>query len=95
MLDHYGQDDIDHLMLNDYSGCYNNRNVRGGRKRSTHAYAAGIDFCSSKNRLNMRRPEALFSKPIYQEYFNIMYANGFKNLGIEYGYDWMHFQLTR
>lgn len=90
ILDYYGQDGLDRGYMSEYGGVYNNRPVRGGRKKSTHAYACAGDFGASKNRLHWGKGKALFSNSYYYKYFEIMYKAGLSNLGMERGYDWMH-----
>jgi hypothetical protein len=91
----YSQADIIDLELNAYSGCFNNRAVRGGSRLSTHAFAIAMDLCAAKNRLRTPLKYALFGQTKYQGYWDAVYAAGFTSLGLEFDRDVMHISLTR
>ncbi len=71
--------------LNDFSGCYNVRPIRGGRKPSTHSWGIAVDFeaqrfpLGSSKRMRPKIVEA-FKK------FGAMYGGDFSRK------DPMHFQ---
>ncbi len=95
VLDHYGRDGVSELKLDQYDGCYNNRSVRGGTRRSTHAWAAAIDWWAAQNQLSWGRPRARLSAQIYIPWWEAWEAEGFVSLGRARNYDWMHVQAAR
>ena len=48
---HYGSVEYRRLRLDRFGGCFNNRNMRGGSRKSTHAYGAAVDLDPENNRL--------------------------------------------
>lgn len=95
ILNAYTRSDINELELNAYSGCFNNRAIRGGTRISTHAFAIAMDLCAVKNRLRTPLKYALFGQKQYQAYWDAVYAAGFTSLGLESNRDVMHISLTR
>ena len=93
--EHYGEEGMTKLGLNVYGGCYSNRNKRGGRTKSTHAFAIAFDLDPGNNRLSMGGDKATFAKEECQEWWNIVYKYGAISLGLEENYDYMHFQFTK
>jgi hypothetical protein len=92
----YGPDRIKSLGLDQYGGCFNNRTMRGSEdKLSLHAFGAAIDLYPSKNTLKMKSDVALFVKPEYKEFIDIMEDHGWYSLGRAKNYDWMHFQTEK
>lgn len=71
-----------------WDGCFNNRNKKGGRSKSLHAWGLAIDINASWNRYN---ETPTMSKELVQ---------CFKDAGFDWGGDWsipdgMHFQLAK
>jgi hypothetical protein len=94
-LNIYGQRDIEMLGLNLYGGSYSDRAVRGGTKKSMHAWGIAFDFDPANNRLRWDHRSASFAKAEYEPWVAAWYRRGAINLGRERNYDWMHFQFAR
>ena len=94
VLKHYKMDNIKKLGLNLFAGCYNNRNKRGGRSKSTHAYGAAIDFDSEHNQFRWNSSKARFAKSDYDAWWGFWEEEGWVSLGRERNYDWMHVQAV-
>jgi hypothetical protein len=90
--DHYGGVKMKALGIDRYAGGYNHRKMRGGNKWSMHAYACAVDFYAKPNGLRTKAPQALFSKPDYKDFLDIMESYGWLNGGRLWGADYMHFQ---
>ena len=88
----YGVDEIRRLKLDLFGGCYNNRNMRGGTRKSVHAYAAAIDFAPEQNQLRWGMDRAIFAQRHYDEWWKAWESRGWVSLGRERNYDWMHVQ---
>jgi len=96
ILEKYGIEKIKELGLDQYGGCFNNRVMRGSdTKLSMHAFAAAIDLYPEKNTLKMNSTQALFAKPEYKDFIDIMEKHGWYSLGRAKNYDWMHFQTEK
>jgi len=95
LLAHYGMKEIERLGIDLFGGCFNYRKMRGGTSWSTHAWAIAIDLDPARNKLKETAKTARFARPEYQPMIDIFYKHGFISLGIEKGYDWMHFQLRK
>ncbi len=95
VLKHYGIDEIKKLGLDIYAGTFNDRPVRGGTVKSTHAYAAAHDFHPTKNQLRWHKDKALFAKPEYVKWWEFWEEEGWVSLGRAKDYDWMHVQAVR
>jgi hypothetical protein len=95
LLAHYGLKEIERLGIDLFGGCFNYRKMRGGTSWSTHAWAIAIDLDPARNKLKETAKTARFARPEYQPMIDIFYRHGFISLGIEKGYDWMHFQLRK
>lgn len=95
VLDHYGAAQVHALKLDDFSGCYNPRKMRGGSAWSMHAFACALDFNAADNQLSWGRDRARFGKPIYVRWFELWEAEGAVSLGRTANYDWMHVQFAR
>ena len=92
VLDHYGIDRIKELKLDLFGGCYNKRKIRGGNRWSTHAFGIAIDLAPQFNQLHWKEDKAIFAKPEYDKFWEIVYRNNFYSLGKEKGYDFQHIQ---
>ena len=92
ILDKYGEEKINKLGINIYSGVYNKRSKRGGTTWSLHSWGIAIDLYASKNALDTKAPDALFSGEDYQDMIDIFEQYGWYSLGRAKNYDWMHFQ---
>ncbi len=95
VLKHYGLAEIKRLRLDIFGGCYNNRNMRGGSRKSTHAYAAAIDFDPTRNQLRWKSNKAAFAKSEYDAWWRAWEAAGWVSLGRARDFDWMHVQAVR
>ena len=95
VLNIYGKSEINRLGLNQYSGSYNYRPMRGGRKMSTHAYGAATDWHSNGNGLRTPFRDSIFSGDEYIPFLQCWYNQGAINLGVEFDFDSMHMQFTR
>lgn len=93
--EHYGVEQIHTLRLDDFSGCYNPRRMRGGSAWSMHAYACALDFNAADNQLKWGKDKARFGKPIYDKWFDFWEEEGAVSLGRAANYDWMHVQFAR
>ena len=95
LLAEYGLKEIERLGIDLFGGCFNYRKMRGGTSWSTHAWAIAIDLDPARNKLKETAKTARFARPEYKPMIDIFYRHGFISLGIEKGYDWMHFQLRK
>ena len=91
-LEHYSGDGIRELGLDLFGGCYNKRKIRGGDRWSTHAYSIAVDLNPLENQLHWGKDRAVFAKPRYDKFWDIVYKNNFYSLGKEKNYDFMHIQ---
>jgi peptidoglycan hydrolase-like protein with peptidoglycan-binding domain len=92
---HYGEAEYRRLRLDLYGGCFNNRNMRGGTRKSTHAYGAAVDLDPERNQLRWGRDRAAFARPEFNAFWSIVEAQGLVSLGRAADMDWMHFQAVR
>jgi hypothetical protein len=92
---HYGEARYRELRLDLFGGCFNNRNMRGGSAKSTHAYGAAIDLDPERNQLKWGRDKASFARPEYEPFWRIVESQGLVALGRVRNFDWMHFQGAR
>ncbi|NCC21915.1 MAG: M15 family peptidase [Alphaproteobacteria bacterium] len=90
----YGEADIRRLNLHLYGGSYNCRNMRGGARYSTHAYGIALDWDPDHNRLRWGRDKARFARPEYGPWWEAWEKEGWRSLGREKNYDWMHAQAA-
>lgn len=95
VLDHYGPDLYKSLGLDLWAGCLNVRKMRGGSNYSMHSWGIAIDWDSAHNQLRWNSDRARFSKPIYDEWWNIWEDEQWTSLGRETNRDWMHVQRAR
>lgn len=94
ILDTYGLPEIQRLGIDLFGGCYNYRKMRGGSDWSRHAWGIAIDLDPARNPLKASSKTAQFAKPAYKKMIEIFYKHGFKGLGPEKNYDWMHFEIA-
>ena len=94
-LEHYGQSTLTKLGLDLFGGCYNLRQMRGGTSWSMHSWGIAVDLDPERNQLKWGKDKAVFAKPEYIPFWNIVEAEGATSLGRERNYDWMHFQFAR
>jgi hypothetical protein len=90
---YYGATEFDHLRLNVFGGCYNDRNMTSGNKKSVHAWGAAVDIDPSNNQYAWGKDKATLARPEYDEWWNIVERSGGVSLGRAINKDWMHFQL--
>ena len=95
LLAEYGLNEIERLGIDLFGGCFNYRKMRGGTSWSKHAWGIAIDIDPARNKLKETAKTARFARPEYKEMIDIFYRHGFISLGIEKGYDWMHFELRK
>lgn len=93
--DHYGPARWEELGLHMYGGAYNKRTIRGGTAWSMHAYGCAIDIHPANNGLRTRCPQALFCKPEYTDFLDIMQRHEWLPAIRLWGADAMHFQRAR
>ncbi|MFI3243128.1 MAG: M15 family metallopeptidase [Akkermansia sp.] len=94
-LDYYGAARIQELKLDQYSGCFSDRNTTNGTSKSMHAWGIALDFCAELNGYNTKTKDALFSRDVYKPFIQFWYDEGGRSFGLENGYDWMHFELCQ
>lgn len=93
LLKIYGLPKIQELGIDLFGGCFNFRKMRGGSDYSRHSWGVAIDLDPDRNQLKESALTARFSKPEYKPMIDIFYNHGFKSLGVEKNYDWMHFEI--
>ena len=93
ILKEYGPARVHSLGIDLYGGCYNFRQMRGGKDWSRHSWAVAIDLDPERNQLRETSRTARFARPEYGPMIDIFYEHDFINLGREKNYDWMHFQI--
>lgn len=91
----YGPDRMRALGLDLFGGCYNFRKMRGGSSYSMHSWGIAVDLDPTRNQLRWKSNRASFARPDYEEFWQIVEANGAVSLGRERNFDWMHFQFAR
>lgn len=83
------------LGISIFSGCFNNRPMRGGSQPSMHAYACAIDFDDTHNQLKWGRDRARLAKADCEPFWNAWESEGWVSLGRSRNFDWMHVQAAR
>lgn len=78
-------------VLARYDGCYNNRAMRNGTRKSLHAFAAAVDF-DCYNNANLAHWPASATMPL--EVMEVFAREGWLSAGAFWGRDAMHFQAT-
>lgn len=91
----YGLPKMQALGIDRFAGGYNHRQMRGGPSWSMHAYGCAVDFYAGPNGLKVRCPSALFCKPDYAPFLDIMEKHGWLPAIRLWGADAMHFQMAR
>lgn len=94
VLEEYGQEEIGRLGLDQYGGSYCDRNIKGGDRKSTHAWGIAVDFCPKHNQWKWDHTKALFAAPDYDRWWELWEAEGWYSLGRHHDYDWMHIQAA-
>jgi hypothetical protein len=89
----YGKD-IPKLRLDLFGGCVNVRKMRGGSAWSIHSWGAAVDMDPDNNQLKWGKDKATLAKPIYNDYWKFVEAEGATSLGRARNMDWMHFQFA-
>jgi hypothetical protein len=79
-------------VLQEFDGCYNNRNMRGGSLPSLHARGAAIDFMAGSNG-NATSWPVRASMPL--EVMEMFAQEGWLSAGAFWGRDAMHSQATK
>lgn len=96
LLATYGREKLVELGIDLFGGCVNVRLMRGSKtKWSRHSWGIAIDLDPARNGLKTKKPAAQFSKPEYQPMIDIFYKHKFLSLGVEKGYDFMHFEINQ
>ena len=95
VLEHYGEDQIDKLGLNLFSGSLNIRKIRGGERYSTHSWGIAFDFFAAQNKLKWGKDKAAFAKPEYDFWWKCWEDEGAVSLLREKNFDAMHVQFCR
>ncbi|MBQ9817409.1 MAG: peptidoglycan-binding protein [Proteobacteria bacterium] len=94
-LDYYGAEGIKKHHLDRFSGCYNNRNVKGTDRKSMHAWGIAIDIdgANNPNRVDTKGTDPL-AQPEVGKFWDIVESYGGYSLGRHSNRDWMHFQFA-
>jgi hypothetical protein len=91
----YSDEDIAKHGFNMFGGSYNNRNMRGGTRKSTHAWGVALDFDPARNRLKWGRDRAYLAKMDCNQWWDAWEEQGWVSMGRSRDYDWMHVQAAR
>ena len=90
----YGEKEIQRLRLDVFGGCLNVRRMRGGSAWSIHSWGAACDVDPDNNQLKWSSPKATLSRKEYNDFWNIVQAEGWTSLGKARNFDYMHFQAA-
>lgn len=90
----YGEKEISKLRLDMFGGCINVRRMRGGSSWSIHSWGAAVDLDPDNNQLKWGKDRAYFAKPVYNDFWKIVEAEGWTSLGRARNFDWMHIQAA-
>jgi hypothetical protein len=91
----YGEKEISKLRLDIFGGILNVRKMRGGSSWSIHSWGAAIDLDPDNNQLRWGKDKASFAKPVYNDFWKIVEAEGWVSLLKERNMDAMHIQAAR
>ena len=94
LLQVHGLAKIQELGIDLFGGCFAFRAMRGGSDYSRRSWGIAIDLDPERNQLKTPYSKSNFSKKEYSELHRIFKKNGFVNLGVEKGYDAMHFEKS-
>ncbi len=94
ILAHYGLEKVKELQLDDFGGCFNYRPMRGGTSLSRHSWGIAIDLDPDRNLLKETSKTARFARPEYKPMIDIFYKHGFISYGVEFNFDFMHFEIS-
>jgi len=94
-LDHYGEDGIKELGLDQFGGCLNVRLMRGSDHRySTHSWGIAVDLDPDRNQMKAEAPDARLSHPDAEPFWGIVESTGMHSSGRVRGFDYMHVQAA-
>jgi Putative peptidoglycan binding domain len=91
----YGEKEISKLRLDIFGGILNVRKMRGGSSWSIHSWGAAMDLDPDNNQLRWGKDKASFAKPVYNDFWKIVEAEGWVSLLKERNMDAMHIQAAR
>jgi hypothetical protein len=69
--------------------------MRGGSAWSIHSWGAAIDLDPDNNQLKWGKDRASFAKPVYNDFWKIVEAEGWVSLLKERNMDAMHIQAAK
>ena len=95
VLEAYRIEDIRHLRLDLWGGCFSVRKMRGGTRYSTHSWGISIDYDPEQNKLKWGRDRAAFARPEYDTWWRLWEEEGWISLGRHRNFDWMHIQAAK
>ena len=90
----YGLEEVQHLGIDLFGGCFNFRQMRGGTDWSKHSWGTAIDLDPARNQLRETKATARFARPEYAPMIDAFEAHGWASLGRARNFDWMHFEAT-
>jgi len=93
--DHYGEERIHQLELDQCGDDYSYRLTADGRQLSLHAWGIALDFSPSANAPRLKAPRARLSCPEYRDWWDIWESHGALSRGRRTGSGWMHLQFTQ
>jgi hypothetical protein len=91
----YGEKEIVKLRLDIFGGILNVRKMRGGSSWSIHSWGAAMDLDPDNNQLRWGKDKASFAKPVYNDFWKIVEAEGWVSLLKERNMDAMHIQAAK